>query len=139
MTVHNIRIKKRDGSEWITLHPETMAKNVIVENGKTVQYELDNHTHRYAGSSSVGGAANSAIKLTTARTINGVAFDGTANINIVDSSKVAPTGTIVANRVAIFNDTTGKIIKDSGFTIASSVPANAKLLIQTHGELFKII
>jgi|GEM_PF-5326480 hypothetical protein len=126
MTVHNIRIKKRDGSEWITLHPETMAKNVIVENGKTVQYELDNHTHRYAGSSSVGGAANSAIKLTTARTINGVAFDGTANINIVDSSKVAPTGTIVANRVAIFNDTTGKIIKDSGFTIASSVPANAK-------------
>ena len=63
MTVHNIRIKKRDGSEWITLHPETMAKNVIVENGKTVQYELDNHTHRYAGSSSVGGAANSERKL----------------------------------------------------------------------------
>lgn len=29
----------------------------------------------------------SAPKLTTARTINGVAFDGTANITIVDSTK----------------------------------------------------
>ena len=41
-----------------------------------------NHTHNYAGSSSAGGAANSAVKLTTARTLNGVSFDGTANINI---------------------------------------------------------
>lgn len=40
------------------------------------------HTHNYAGSSSAGGAANSAVKLTTARTINGVSFNGTANINI---------------------------------------------------------
>ena len=41
-----------------------------------------NHTHNYAGSSSAGGAANSAVKLTTARTLNGVSFDGTANIDI---------------------------------------------------------
>lgn len=40
------------------------------------------HSHNYAGSSSSGGSANSAIKLTTARTINGVAFDGTKNIEI---------------------------------------------------------
>ena len=40
------------------------------------------HTHNYAGSASVGGAANSATKLETARTINGVQFDGTGNINI---------------------------------------------------------
>ena len=41
-----------------------------------------NHTHNYAGSSSAGGSANSALKLTTARTINGVSFDGTANISL---------------------------------------------------------
>ena len=41
-----------------------------------------NHTHNYAGSSSAGGAANSAVKLATARTINGVSFDGTANISL---------------------------------------------------------
>lgn len=41
------------------------------------------HTHNYAGSSSAGGSANSAVKLTTPRSINGVAFDGTANINVL--------------------------------------------------------
>ena len=40
------------------------------------------HTHNYAGSSSAGGAANSAVKLTTARTINGISFDGTKNITL---------------------------------------------------------
>lgn len=38
------------------------------------------HTHNYAGSSSVAGAANSAVKLQTARTINGTNFDGSSNI-----------------------------------------------------------
>ena len=40
------------------------------------------HTHLYAGSSSAGGAATSAEKLQTPRTINGVSFDGTNNINV---------------------------------------------------------
>lgn len=46
-----------------------------------------NHTHNYAGSSSAGGAANSATKLDTARTVrtnlgstSTASFDGTANI-----------------------------------------------------------
>ena len=47
-------------------------------NGKAAS----NHTHNYAGSSSAGGAANSAVKLQTARTINGTSFDGTANITL---------------------------------------------------------
>lgn len=38
------------------------------------------HTHNYAGSSSAGGSANSAVKLQTARTINGTSFNGSANI-----------------------------------------------------------
>lgn len=41
------------------------------------------HTHNYAGASSAGGAATSAVKLQTARTLTigktGKAFDGTAN------------------------------------------------------------
>ena len=40
------------------------------------------HTHNYAGSSEPGGAANSAVKLETSRTINGVEFDGTKDIKI---------------------------------------------------------
>lgn len=38
------------------------------------------HTHNYAGSSSAGGNADAAVKLATARTINGTSFDGTGNI-----------------------------------------------------------
>ena len=45
-------------------------------NGKAAS----SHTHNYAGASSAGGAANSATKLATARTINGTSFNGTANI-----------------------------------------------------------
>ena len=49
-----------------------------------------NHTHSYAGSSSVGGAANSAVKLSTARsfsitggvTATAVNFDGTGNVSL---------------------------------------------------------
>lgn len=96
-------------------------------------YAAANHNHdsAYLGKTATAAAAT---KLATARTINGVTFDGTANITVTDSSKVAPTGTIVANRIAVFNDTTGKVIKDSGFTIATSVPANAKFTdtIYTH-------
>lgn len=43
------------------------------------------HTHNYAAASSAGGAATSAMKLQTARTLTigktGKAFDGTANLN----------------------------------------------------------
>ena len=50
-------------------------------------YATASHTHKYAGSSSAGGVANSAAKLSTARTINGVKFDGTANIIVPRSIK----------------------------------------------------
>lgn len=47
------------------------------------------HTHNYAGASSAGGSANSAVKLATARTISAtghatgsVSFDGSANVSM---------------------------------------------------------
>lgn len=43
-------------------------------------------------SSSITGNAATATKLATARTINGVSFDGTANITIADSTKLPTTG-----------------------------------------------
>ena len=48
-------------------------------------YAPTSHTHNYAGSGSAGGSANSAVKLETARTINGISFDGTKNIEIPNS------------------------------------------------------
>lgn len=43
----------------------------------------------------------------------------------IDGAVTGPTSSTDAH-VATFNGATGKVIKDSGFTIASSVPANAK-------------
>lgn len=64
-------------------------------------YATSGHTHNYAGSSSAGGSANSAVKLSTARTIGisggatgtSTSFDGSANITIpvtsIDPSYIA--------------------------------------------------
>lgn len=52
----------------------------------------NSHTHNYAGASSAGGNANAAVKLATARTINGVAFDGTKDITISTNIPTNITG-----------------------------------------------
>ena len=66
------------------------------------------HTHNYAGSSSVGGAATSAEKLSTARTISlsgavsgSASFDGSGNTSISTTfpENITITGTITANKV----------------------------------------
>ena len=66
------------------------------------------HTHNYAGSSSAGGAATSAEKLSTARAItlsgavNGSAnFDGSGDTNISTTfpENITVPGTITANKV----------------------------------------
>ena len=67
----------------------------------STDYATSGHTHNYAGSSSAGGSANSAVKLSTARTIGisggatgtATSFDGSANITIpvtsIDPSYIA--------------------------------------------------
>ena len=66
----------------------------------------EDHTHNYAGSSSPGGAATSANKLATARTIkitgavNGQAvFDGSEDITIVTAGDSAAAGFLAAHPV----------------------------------------
>lgn len=58
----------------------TMTQNAITTalNGKSPT----SHTHNYAGSSSAGGAATSANKLSTPRKIGNASFDGTADITL---------------------------------------------------------
>lgn len=48
-----------------------------------------NHTHKYAGSSSVGGAATSANKLATARKIGNASFNGSADISLAQMGVTA--------------------------------------------------
>ena len=82
------------------------------------------HTHNYAGSSSAGGAANSATKLATARTINGTSFDGSANIT------TANWGT--ARTLTIGN--TGKSVNGSGNVSWSLSEIGAAASNHTHSN-----
>lgn len=66
------------------------------------------------------GNANTATKLATARTINGVSFDGTANITIADSTKLPIAGgtmtgdlTLKGNPTADLMAATKKYVDDS--------------------------
>ena len=75
----------------------------------SIQTQLNNkasssHTHNYAGSSSAGGAANSAAKLNTARTINGVNFDGTSNITIDAAPKITTLTNEDLNKVQEYGE-----------------------------------
>lgn len=55
----------------------------------------------------------------------------------VDGAVVGPASS-TAEHIATFTGTTGKVIKDSGFTIATSVPANA-VFTDTKVEVIKLI
>ena len=98
--------------------------------------DLTNNAGYLKSVTNISGNAATATKLRTAVNINGVAFDGSKAITVADSTKVAPSGSsFTANRIATFADTTGKAIKDSGFTIATSVPANAKFTDTTYSNM----
>lgn len=76
----------------------TMTQNAITTalNGKSPT----SHTHNYAGSSSSGGAATSAIKLSTPRKIGNVSFDGTADITLSQMGLNVPVEITKANYLA---------------------------------------
>ena len=50
----------------------------------------------------------------------------TAFVTTAVNNKVSGPSEAVSGQIAVFDGTTGKVIKDSGFTIATSVPSNAK-------------
>lgn len=93
-TVRTINGTNFDGTDNITTANWGTARTITIgSTGKSVNgsgnvsWSLSeigaaaaSHTHNYAGSSSAGGNANAAVKLATARTINGTNFDGTGNI-----------------------------------------------------------
>lgn len=58
--------------------------------------------------------------------------------NIKDASAVSGPNSSTANHIVTFNDATGKVVKDSGFTIATSVPANA-VFTDTKVEVVRLI
>nr|DAV43582.1 MAG TPA: Dec protein, OB-Fold, Decoration, VIRAL PROTEIN [Caudoviricetes sp.] len=96
---------------------------VIRDDNTKVTFSSNNNpfaTVTYDGVAKWLGNANTATKLQTARTINGVAFDGTANITIADSTKLPIAGgtmtgdlTLKGNPTADLMAATKKYVDDS--------------------------
>ena len=96
---------------------------VIRDDDTKVAFSSNNNlfaTVTYDGVAKWLGNANTATKLATARTINGVSFDGTANITIADSTKLPITGgtmtgdlTLKGNPTADLMAATKKYVDDS--------------------------
>ena len=90
------------------------SKMTLISNNKAFA------TVTHAGVAKWLGNANTATKLQTARTINGVSFDGTANITIADSTKLPIAGgtmtgdlTLKGNPTADLMAATKKYVDDS--------------------------
>lgn len=96
---------------------------VIHADNTKVAFSSNNNffaTVTYDGVAKWLGNANTATKLETARTINGVSFDGTANITIADSTKLPIAGgtmtgdlTLKGNPTADLMAATKKYVDDS--------------------------
>ena len=108
---------------------------VIRDDNTKVTFSSNNKpfaTVTYDGVAKWLGNANTATKLQTARTINGVSFDGTANITIADSTKLPIAGgtmtgdlTLKGNPTTDLMAATKKYVDDS---IANGDVNSAKYL-----------
>ena len=119
----------------ITVNDDSHAHTISNVDG--LQSALDEkssitHTHNYAGSSSAGGAANSANKLATARTITlsgdasgSVSFDGSGNVTlpvaIVDDSHNHIISNIDGLQDALDDITAGSVSSASKWTTARNI------------------
>lgn len=105
----------RNGSNLNSLVIRANDTNMNLSSGGTIFATVN-----YVGGVRWLGNANTATKLQTARTINGVSFDGTANITIADSTKLPIAGgtmtgdlTLKGNPTADLMAATKKYVDDS--------------------------
>lgn len=119
----------------ITVNDDSHAHTIANIDG--LQTALDGkspttHTHNYAGSSSAGGAANSAAKLSTARTITlggdlsgSTTFDGSGNVTLTATVKDDTHNHTIANvdglQDALDNITAGSVSSASKWTTARNI------------------
>lgn len=112
----NARLEKWNGTAWVAL----AATHAISISGS---------------SASCTGNAATATALATARTINGVSFNGSASITVADATKLPLTGGTVTGTVTVngaingtavtqstTDTTTGRLLKVGDFGVGSSLP-----------------
>jgi hypothetical protein len=135
--------------------PPSSVYELLITPGTTSQYWRGDKTWQTLNKSAVGlgnvdntadSAKNvlSATKLTTARTINGVSFDGSGNITITDSTK-EPAFAAGTTLQYLRGDKTWQTLPTSGsvwndfLPITSTTPASTSTLNRTGSNYFTTI
>lgn len=116
-------IATENAGHYFRIGNNTASTSITTNDSETAI--LSHNAFEFARITNVGvakwlGNANTATKLETARTINGVSFDGTANITIADSTKLPIAGgtmtgdlTLKGNPTADLMAATKKYVDDS--------------------------
>jgi hypothetical protein len=87
-----------NGSSQTTWNIDATSNNTA---GKIVARDSSGNFSAGTITAALTGNASTASKLLTARTINGVAFDGTANITVADATKVPLTGGTISGSLSV--------------------------------------
>jgi hypothetical protein len=113
---------------------KTNSDTIAVLNAAISTKANDSEVMHNTGNETITGSKtfNSIINGSISGSSDYAAKDGAGNI-ITDTyatktemgNKITGPSSSVANRIVVFSDTSGKLVKDSGYTIATSVPANA--------------
>lgn len=111
----NMFVKKTDVESSLSSSSTNPVQGKVIYSELSKKSNSD-HTHNYAGSSSAGGVANSASKWATARNINGMTVDGTANrVNYGTCSTAAATA--------------AKTVACTGFTLVTGAEITVKFTV----------
>lgn len=99
MATNKIQIEDHNGDIY---YPHTSA-DVVKRGTSTVDADLKSVENKFNSQ----GAALGAVKLATARKINGVSFDGTKDVIVEDNTKVAKTGDTMTGDLNVPNINVG--------------------------------
>jgi len=124
-----------NGSAAVTLAVDATSANTA---SKVVARDASGNFSAGTITAALSGNAATTTKLATARNINGVAFDGSANITVADSTKLPLTGGTLTGKLA----TVASAAASAGFALphgaAPTTPANGDIWTTTAAILARI-
>lgn len=115
-----------------------VAESLVLRDSTGAFYASVVHATTFNGKATDADTADKADKLATARTINGVSFDGTANITIADSTRVAKSGDTMTGKLLLVEATTSAASLTLPHGTAPTSPANGDVWTTTLGQFNRI-
>ena len=118
--------------------PSATDKSSIVSRSSTGDITVNSVTGNLVGNALTATTASEAVKLQTSRTINGIAFDGTSNITIADTTKLPLSGGTLTGTLTLYS---GGSSAPVNFGTADGAPGtvnNGDVWATTSGLFYKI-